>query len=301
MTKNTLIVIAGPTAVGKTAFAIALAKKLNTVILSADSRQFYKEISIGTAKPSVQELNEVQHYFINSHSIHDEYNVGKYETEAITLITQLFQNHNELILVGGSGLYVDAVTKGFDKLPDADKDVREKITTLLNNEGIEALQNLLKKLDFDYYKKVDLNNPQRLSRAIEVCLTTGKTYSSFRQGNKKERSFNIIKIGLNIEREKLYQQINNRVDTMIEQGLLDEVKQLLPYQHLNSLQTVGYKELFDYLNNKTDLNIATDIIKQNTRNFAKRQLTWFRKDTSIHWFEPNDFENIFDFLQTKLD
>ncbi len=296
MPNKTLIIIAGPTAIGKTALSISLAQQLNTVILSADSRQFYKETSIGTAKPTEKEMKGIKHYFINSHSIQDDYNVGKYETDAIDLITNLFKTCDVLILVGGSGLYIDAITKGFDKLPEADKEIRIKIELIYKQEGIEALQLLLKKLDPEYYKKVDINNPQRLSRALEVCLSTGKPYSRLRRGETKQRNFKTIKIGLNNERSILYERINNRVDKMIESGLLEEVKQLLPFKHLNSLQTVGYKELFDYYDNNIDLKTAIDLIKQNTRNYAKRQLTWFRRDEEIKWFEANEAKKIIEYI-----
>jgi tRNA dimethylallyltransferase len=297
---NHLIIIAGPTAIGKTALSVSLAKKFNTEILSADSRQFFKELNIGTAKPSAEEMQGIPHHFINSNSIKENYNVGKFESEAIELLDVLFQKRNILLLVGGSGLYIDAVCKGFDVLPEADEEVRKKINSTLENEGIEALQELLKKLDPEYYKKVDLQNPQRLSRALEVCITSGKPYSTLREGKIKNRNFNIIKIGLNTSREKLYERINLRVDKMMQEGLLEEVKKLVPYKSANALQTVGYKELFDHLENKTDLNTAVDLIKQNTRRFAKRQLTWFKRDEEMKWFEPDETEKIIEYLSLKL-
>lgn len=300
MLNKSLIVLVGPTAIGKTAASIQIAEAFNCPIVSADSRQFFKEMSIGTAKPSAEEMQGVPHYFIDSHSITDEFNVGKYETEAIALLDTLFQTNDTVILVGGSGLYIDAICKGFDELPEADAEVRTKINSLLEEKGIEALQELLKELDPEYHSKVDLQNPQRMSRALEVCLTTGEPYSALRKGNIKKRDFNIIKIGLNTEREILYERINKRVDIMMQQGLLEEVKKLLPLKHLNALQTVGYKELFDFLENKTDLNTAIDSIKQNTRKFAKRQLTWFRRDEEIKWFEPNQEKEIVTYLTTKL-
>lgn len=300
MPTKSLIVLVGPTAIGKTAASIHIAEAFNCPIVSADSRQFFKEMSIGTAKPSAEEMQGVPHYFIDSHSITDEFNVGKYETEAIALLDTLFKTNDTVLLVGGSGLYIDAICKGFDELPEADAEVRTKINSLLEEKGIEALQELLKELDPEYYSKVDLQNPQRMSRALEVCLTTGEPYSALRKGNIKKRDFNIIKIGLNTEREVLYERINKRVDIMMQQGLLEEVKKLLPQKHLNALQTVGYSELFDFLENKTDLNSAVDSIKQNTRKFAKRQLTWFRRDEEIKWFEPNETEKILQFLKTKL-
>lgn len=296
MPDKTLIVIAGPTAIGKTALSIAIAKEFNTSILSADSRQFFKETSIGTAKPTEEEMQNVPHYFIGSHSIFENYNVGKYETEAIALLEKLFETKDKLILVGGSGLYIDAICKGFDELPEADTEVRNNINSLLKTDGIEGLQNLLKQLDPDYYKKVDLQNPQRLSRALEVCLTTGKPYSTFREGVIKKRNFKIIKTGINTSRELLYERINTRVDEMMKKGLLEEVKGLQVHKQLNALQTVGYKELFDHLEKGTDLNSAVELIKQNTRNFAKRQLTWFRRDKEIKWFEPNEVREIIDHI-----
>lgn len=297
MSKKTLLVIAGPTAVGKTALSIALAQHYQCPVISADSRQFFREMTIGTAKPQPEEMQDVPHYFINSHSITDDYNVGKYETEAIALIEQLFQQHNILILTGGSGLYINAVCKGFDVLPEANPEVRNKIDTLYKEKGIAALQAQLKQLDSDYYNQVDLQNPQRLSRAIEVCLTAGIPYSTLRKGKAASRNFNTIKIGLNTSRELLYERINKRVDDMMQQGLPDEVKSLLRYKHLNALQTVGYKELFDYFDSKTDLRTAVELIKQNTRRFAKRQLTWFNKDEEIKWFEPQQLKEIISYIE----
>jgi tRNA dimethylallyltransferase len=300
MSTKSLIVIAGPTAIGKTALSIAVAKELQCAIISADSRQFFKEMSIGTAKPTPYEMENVPHYFIDSHSVTEDYNVGKYETDVIALLENLFQTSDVAILVGGSGLYIDAVCRGFDNLPEADSEIRNKIKLIHDQEGIERLQKLLKELDIDYYNKVDLQNPQRLSRALEVCLATGKPYSTLREGKTKKRNFNIIKIGLTTSREVLYERINKRVDTMMEAGLLDEVKSLQAYKQLNALQTVGYKELFDHLENKTDLTTAVDLIKQNTRKFAKRQLTWFRRDAEIKWFEPDELINITNFISTGL-
>ncbi len=295
-----LITLVGPTAIGKTALSIQLAAIFNTEIISADSRQFYKEMSIGTAKPNLTEMQGITHHFINSHSISDDYNVGKFETEAIEVLNTLFEKNNVVIMIGGSGLYIDAVCNGLDELPEANEEVRNKISLMLKNEGIEALQILLKKLDIYYYNQVDLNNPQRLSRALEVCLTTGKTYSSLREGKNKKRNFTIIKIGMNTSRERLYENINKRVDLMVEQGLVDEVKSLLPYQEKNALQTVGYKELFDYFNNKIELSKAIELIKQHTRNFAKRQLTWFKRDETIKWFEPTEIEMVKEYLYKEI-
>jgi tRNA dimethylallyltransferase len=298
LTKH-LIVIAGPTAIGKTALGVQLAKQFNTDVISADSRQFFREMSIGTAKPSLEEMQGVTHHFINSHSISEPYNVGKFETEAIALLDELFKSKDIVVMVGGSGLYIDAVCKGFDELPEADEALRTKIDSMLENEGIQSLQHLLKELDPVYYSQVDLNNPQRLSRALEVCLTSGKPYSTLREGKSKKRNFEIIKISLNTSREILYDRINKRVDQMMEHGLLDEVKKLIPFKTANALQTVGYKELFDYLENKTDLKTAIELIKQNTRKFAKRQLTWFKRDTEMKWFEPDQAGEIVDYVTSR--
>ncbi len=298
MSKKKLIVIVGPTAIGKTALSIALAKTYNCPVVSADSRQFFKEMNIGNAKPTNVKMLGIPHYFINSHHITDDYNVGKYETEAIALLEKLFQNNEKIILVGGSGLYINAVCKGFDELPEADLQIRNKINILFQTKGIEGVQALLKELDIDYDNKVDLQNPQRISRALEVCLTTDLPYSAFRKGKIKKRNFTSIKIGLNMSRKVLYERINQRVDEMMLNGLLEEVKSLQKHKHLNALQTVGYKELFAHLENKIDLPSAIELIKQNTRRFAKRQLTWFNKDKEIKWFEPDKVKEIIDYLKT---
>lgn len=257
-------------------------------------------MSIGTAKPTAEEMDGVKHYFIDSLSITDSYNVGKYETEVITLLEELFKKHEQVIIVGGSGLYINAICNGIDNLPEADTATRKKVENILKTEGIASLQKLLKSLDPTYYEKVDKNNPQRLSRAVEVCLSTGKTYSSLRTGTKIKRNFNIIKIGLNSARDLLYERINARVDIMMQNGLLNEVEALLPNKHLNALQTVGYKELFSYLEKEIDLETAVGLIKQNTRRFAKRQLTWFRKDEDIEWFQTDEVEAIVKNINNKL-
>jgi tRNA dimethylallyltransferase len=282
----TLLVITGPTAIGKTGLAIELAQRLQTEILSADSRQFFREMSIGTAKPNPAELESAPHHFINNLSIHDDYNAGRYETEAISLLNRLFEKHPIVILCGGSGMYIDAVCKGFDALPDIGEQHRADLNTLFQSEGIAALQSLLLKHDPDHYHVVDLNNPHRLIRALEITLATGIPYSTFRKGEGKKRNFNTLKIGLGTDRNMLYTRINARVDRMMEDGLLEEVRRLFPFRHLNALHTVGYKELFDHLEGKLNLPDAIDLIKQNTRRFSKRQLTWFRKDESIIWMDP---------------
>jgi tRNA dimethylallyltransferase len=286
-TTKTLIVIAGPTAVGKTAVSIKLAQQLHTEIVSADSRQFYREMSIGTAKPNDEELAAVKHHFINSNSIAEKFSVGDYEKQCLQLLDKLFETHDKVVLVGGSGLFIQAITKGFDNLPVADTAIREQLNTELAEKGIQFLQERLKSADPDYYKQVDLNNPQRLIRALEVFESTGKPFSSYRKAVINKRPFRVIEIGLDLPREILYDRINRRVDIMANEGLVEEVRLLLPYRHLNALNTVGYSELFDYFDGKFGLDTAVALIKQNTRRFAKRQLTWFRKDKEVKWLMAN--------------
>jgi tRNA dimethylallyltransferase len=285
---KTLVVIAGPTASGKTAAAIELARHFKTVIVSADSRQFYREMSTGTAKPSEEELAAVKHYFINSHSITETFTAGDYEKQCLYLLNDLFQTHDIVILVGGSGLFIKAVCEGFDEFPDPKPGLRDKLNTEFVEKGIGYLQEKLKMVDPEYHNQVDLNNPQRIIRALEVFETTGKPYSSYRISVTNKRPFKVVKFGLNLSRETLYQRINQRVDDMVLQGLVDEVKSLLPYRHLNALNTVGYSELFDYFDGKTGLTAAIELIKQNTRRFAKRQLTWFGKDKEILWLSADN-------------
>lgn len=294
--QKTLIVVVGPTAIGKTELAIQLAKFYQTEVISADSRQFFKEMHIGTAKPSNEELASVPHHFIDSHSVKTLFSTGDFEIEALKLMSELFQNHNVLVMVGGSGLYIDAVCKGLDDLPEIDLNIREQLNNKLAEEGLEAIKKQLQDLDPEYYAKVDQANPQRMIRGLEVVLSTGQKLSSFLTASKKTRPFNIVKIGLNTDRALLYDRINKRVDLMMEAGQLDEAKNLLPYRQYNALNTVGYNELFDYLEGKTDLVTAVDMIKQNTRRFAKRQLTWFRRDENTVWFEPNQIDEIIKYL-----
>lgn len=284
----TLIVVAGPTASGKTAAAIQLANYFNTVVVSADSRQFYSEMSIGTAKPNPSELAAVPHYFINSHSITDSFSVGDFEKQCLRLLDELFKVHHVIILAGGSGLYIKAVTEGFDDLPGADTRIRGRLNSELAEKGIFALQERLKLVDPVYFNEVDISNPQRLIRALEVYEATGQPFSSYRTATTNTRPFHIVKLALDMDREQLYTRINNRVDVMIEQGLVHEVKTLLPYRPLNALNTVGYSEIFDHFDGKIDLPTAIAAIKQNTRRFAKRQLTWFRKDKEIIWLNAAD-------------
>ncbi len=287
MNKN-LIVIIGPTAIGKTSLSIALAKYFDCEIISADSRQFYKEMSIGTAAPSPEELSQAKHHFIKHRSIEDDYSVGDFEKEALEKLEELFKDHTHAILVGGSGLYIDAVTKGLDNFPEVDTTIRKKLQETYNNKGLEPLQQRLKALDPMYYEKVDLQNTQRVLRALEVCVSSGQPYSSFLTKPSKKRPFNTIRIGITADRQLIYDRINQRVDTMIKEGLIDEVKSLYNYKSLNALNTVGYKEIFKHLDGEWELDFAISEIKKNTRRFAKRQLTWFRKDTEIEWFDSKE-------------
>jgi tRNA dimethylallyltransferase len=294
----TLIVVAGPTAVGKTAAAIKLAQHFNTVVVSADSRQFFREMSIGTAKPDESELAAVKHYFINSHSISESFSVGDFEKQGLAILDELFKTHDKVILAGGSGLYIKAICEGFDDLPVADVSVREKLNQQLEDEGIATLQEKLKQVDPDYYAEVDLNNPQRIIRALEVFETSGKAFSSYRNATINKRRFNIIKLALDMPREKLYERINLRVDIMVKQGLVEEAKSLLPHRELNALNTVGYSELFDHFDGKISLDEALLLIKQNTRRFAKRQLTWFRKGKDFIWFDAGAPDVIAQMIKT---
>tara|TARA_B110000263_G_scaffold46467_1_gene38553 strand:+ start:4884 stop:5789 length:906 start_codon:yes stop_codon:yes gene_type:complete len=290
--KKNLIVIAGPTAIGKTSLSIKLAKKLKTEIISCDSRQFYKELSIGTAVPSEDELKKIQHHFIQNLSIKEGYNIGEFEKDAILKIESLFKKYNNVILVGGSGLYIDAVCKGIDILPDISKKIRENLNIQYKKNGLAWLQNEVKELDPEYFEYVDTKNPQRLMRSLETYTASGKKISSLHKKKDKKRDFNIIKIGLEIDRELLYRKINSRVDKMINDGLIEEAKDLIKYRHYNALNTVGYKELFDFLDGNSNLETAIEKIKQNTRRLAKRQITWFKRDKSINWFTIDEYQEI---------
>lgn len=288
MDKKTLIIIAGPTASGKTAFAIELAKALNTVILSADSRQFYKEMSIGTAAPTEEELSQAKHYFVHHISIEDKYDVADYEREAIQLLDELFKTHDTVIMTGGSGLFIDAVCNGIDTMPDVQPEIREKVQKLFDEGGLKALQDEVQRLDPEYFAIVDQQNPRRLQRALEVCCQTGKPFSSFRSGSTIQRDFEIKKYALLWDRQVLIERIDKRVDMMMEQGLLEEAKALYPQRHLNALNTVGYKELFAYFDGQCTLEEAVEQIKIHTRQYAKRQMTWLRKDNSYTWIMPDE-------------
>ena len=291
-----LVVIAGPTAVGKTDVAIQLAKLFSTEIISADSRQFYREMYIGTAKPDQFQLDEVKHHFVGQLSIHDYYNVSNFENEALLLLKTLFLQNNIVFMVGGSGLYIDAVCRGIDDFPDPKPELRSYLKGVYQDEGIVKLQEMLLHLDPEYLATVDVNNPNRLLRALEVCHTTGKKFSEQRLNSSKTRDFQIIKIGLNLPRPELFSRIELRVDQMIEKGLVDEVKSLLPFRHLNALNTVGYKEIFDFLDSKITLEQAIVNIKTNTRRYAKRQLTWFKRTDEFTWFEPSQVNEITNYL-----
>ena len=297
MNSKNLIIIAGPTASGKTAFSIELAKALDTVILSADSRQFYKDMSIGTAAPTEEELRQVKHYFVHHISIEDKYDVADYERDAITLLDELFKTHDAIVMTGGSGLFIDAVCNGIDAMPDVKPEIRDKAQRLYDKGGLKALKDEVQRLDPDYFASVDQQNPRRLQRALEVCYQTEKPFSSFRSGNAAQRNFGLKKYALLWDRQALIHRIDRRVDLMMEQGLLDEVKSLYPKRHLNALNTVGYKELFAYLDGDDTLGNAIEQIKIHTRQYSKRQMTWLRKDTSYQWVTTDDLEEVI--RQTK--
>ena len=289
---KTLIVIAGPTASGKTAFAIKVAKTLDTVILSADSRQFYKEMSIGTAAPTEEELNQVKHYFVHHISVEDKYDVADYEHDVIQLLNELFKTHDAVIMTGGSGLFIDAVCNGIDAMPDVQPEIRGKVEKLYQDKGLHGMQEALQRLDPDYYAIVDQQNPRRLQRALEVCYQTGMPFSSFRSGNTAQRDFEIKKYALLWDRQQLIERIDRRVDMMVEQGLLDEAKALYPKRDLNALNTVGYKELFAYFDGSSTFKEAVEQIKIHTRQYAKRQMTWLRKDNSYQWITTEEIDKV---------
>ncbi|QIH36306.1 tRNA (adenosine(37)-N6)-dimethylallyltransferase MiaA [Sphingobacterium sp. DR205] len=298
--KKTLIAIVGPTAVGKTAMAISLAQYFKTEIISADSRQFYREMSIGTAKPDAKELAAAPHHFINSHSISQDYSAGDFEREALLRLNELFRQHDVVIMVGGSGLFVRALCEGLDDLPKAGEEVRERLNNEMAQLGIEKMKERLNAIDPVYYQVADVDNPQRVVRALEVFEATGKPMSFYHKKDVDKRPFDILTIGLNMERSQLYARINLRVDRMMETGLLEEVKSLIPFRSKPALLTVGYAELFDYLDGNISLGDAVDKIKQNSRRYAKRQITWFKKYGDTVWFQPTETGDIIDFIQAKL-
>lgn len=298
--RGTLIVVVGPTGSGKSALAVELAKHYGAPIISTDSRQFYRGLPIGTAQPTAEEQTAAKHYFIADREVEDDFNCGKYEAEALALLDKLFTEYNYVVAVGGSGLYIQALCNGMDDLPDADPALRKKLKQLMEDEGVTALAKELSQLDPAYAEKADLCNPARVMRALEVCLTTGKPYSEQRSGRVAKRPFRIVKIGTDMPRDVLYERINRRVDMMIEEGLIEEARNVYPKRHLNALQTVGYREMFDYFDSKSTLEEAIELIKRNSRRYAKRQLTWFRRDTEIGWYSPNDIEGIVKFIDDKI-
>jgi tRNA dimethylallyltransferase len=297
---KTLIILLGPTGVGKTSLSIGIAEHFATEIISCDSRQIYREMSIGTAVPDSNTLERIKHHFVHSHSIHDYYNASKYEMEVLGKLESLFEKFDVIVMTGGSMLYIDAVCNGIDDLPEVDAELRDSLIKRMNNEGIESLRSELRFLDPVYYNEVDLRNPKRILHALEICLMTGKAYSSFRTNQPKARKFNILKIGLNRERSDLYSRINKRVDEMFNEGLVEEARRLYPYRHLNSLNTVGYRELFNYFDNNISLEEAKEKIKSNSRKYARKQLTWFTRDSTINWFSPPNENDIISFLNLQL-
>jgi len=298
---KTLIVLTGPTAVGKTAVSLDIAKHFGIPVINADSRQIFKELKIGTARPTETEMQEVRHYFVGTLSIDDYYSASLYEQQVLELLDKEFQSHDYALLSGGSMMYIDAVCDGIDDIPTIDDNTRALMKQRLKEEGLEALVEELKRLDPEYYEIVDRQNPRRVVHALEICVMTGKTYTSFRKRSKKERPFRIIKIGLDRPREELYNRINARVDKMMSDGLLDEVKALYPEKELNALNTVGYKELFDYLDGRWPLKEAVERIKGNTRRYARKQLTWYKKDEQIRWFHPDDKHSIINFISKDYE
>lgn len=300
MRKKVLVVLTGPTGIGKTAVGIRLARYFNTEILSSDSRQIFKELSIGTAVPSQSELRLVKHHFIHSHSIYENYNASKFEFEALKKLDDIFQKNNMVIMVGGSMLYIDAVCKGIDSIPDADPEIRKNLKVQLEKEGIESLRLQLKKLDPEYYQVVDLKNPARIIHALEICLTSGKTFTSFRSNLEKQRPFKIIKIGLDCDREVLHGHINDRVDKMIKTGLEEEARSVYNQKNLTSLNTVGYREFFSFFDGEISKEKAIELIKRNSRRYARKQLTWFRRDEKMTWFQPNQTTDIIQFIEKQI-
>jgi tRNA dimethylallyltransferase len=297
--KSTLIAVVGPTAVGKTKLAIDLAIQFKTEIISADARQVFREMTIGTAKPTADELSHAKHHFVDSHSIHDAFDAAAFAEVAMAKIIELHKNHDWVVLCGGSGLYIKALLEGFDEMPEVKAGTRDVLNLLYQQKGITALQEELEASDPDYYNVVDKQNPQRLIRALEVTRSSGKPYSSFRKKSPKEIPFHVIKIGLELPREELNARIDSRMDAMIAWGLFDEAKALYPLRHLNALQTVGYQEIFGFFDGQYDQAEAIRLLKQNSRHYAKRQLTWFKKDKEVQWFRPNEFENIVQYIHEK--
>ncbi len=301
MLNKTCIVILGPTAAGKTKLSLQLAEHFKTDIISADSRQCYRELHIGVAKPAASDLKKIKHYFINTHSIQEEMNAGRFEAYALQSVAEIFEQHDTAIMVGGTGLYIKAFCKGMDDMPEVKEEVRQWIRQQYGILGISWLQEMLRQHDPVFYSKGEMRNPQRMMRALEVKLSSGKSVLELHSLPQKPRRFAIISIGIELPRKSIYHNINKRVDDMMEEGLLEEATALYPYRHLNALQTVGYTELFDYIDAKCTLQKAVDAIKKNTRHYAKRQLTWFKKDESIHWFSPHDVKSIINFIEEQTN
>ena len=293
---KTLIVIVGPTGVGKTALCLEVAERLGTFIINADSRQIFSDIPIGTAAPTAEEQKRVKHFFVGKLHINDYYNASMFENDVIKLLDKLFGEKDNIIMSGGSMMYVDAVCNGIDDIPSVNENIRQQVKSLYEADGLDIIKEKLNKLDPEYFEIVDKNNPKRVIHALEICLSTGKTYTSFRTNTKKERNFRIIKIGLNRDRDELYSRIDKRVDLMIENGLMEEAQQMYPYKELNSLNTVGYKELFNYFDGKCTLDEAIFKIKSNTHKYCRKQLTWFKRDKDIHWFNPDNVEEIIKYI-----
>ena len=300
MNTKTLIVIVGPTGSGKTDLSIRVAEHYACPIISTDSRQFYRGIPIGTAQPDNEQLERVEHHFIASHELTDDFNCGAYEVAALKRLKELFYKHDTVVAVGGSGLYVKALCEGMDDLPEVEPALRQQLSDRLKREGLEALAEQLRELDPTFYEVVDRKNPARVLRALEGCIATGKPYSALRTGVKRERPFNIVKIGVTMERAVLYERIDRRVDIMVEAGLEQEARKVYPLRHLNSLQTVGYREMFDYFDGSISRDEAIELIKRNSRRYAKRQLTWFGRDGEIEWFLPSETEKIVEYIDSKV-
>lgn len=298
--KKYLLVLLGPTGVGKTEISLNIAEFYGCPIVSSDSRQFYRELKIGTAAPNDDQLSSVKHYFIGSHSIFDEYNAGQYELDVIDLLKKLFLENDVVLLVGGSMMYIDAVCNGIDDIPNVDAKTREFWKREYEEKGLEYIQNELLRLDPKHYQEVDLQNYKRVMHALEICTITGKPYSDVRTGLRKTRDFDIVKIGFNRPRPELYDRINQRVEIMMEEGLLEEAKHFFEFRHLNTLNTVGYKEIYDFLDGRWPLDFAVNMIQQDSRRYAKRQLTWFNRDKEIQWFHPDNENEIFEYLQSKI-
>ena len=298
--RGTLIVVVGPTGSGKSALAVTLAQHYHAPIISTDSRQLYRGMAIGTAQPTAEELATVKHYFIADREVEDDFNCGRYEVEALQLLDKLFADNDYVVAVGGSGLYIQALCDGMDNLPEADDKVRAQLKSRLEDDGLETLAEELSRLDPVYAKEVDICNPARVMRALEVCITTGRPYSEQRSGERVERPFNIVKIGTDMPREELYDRINRRVDMMVADGLVGEARAMYPKRHLNALQTVGYREIFDHFDGKCSLEESIELIKRNSRRYAKRQMTWFRRDERVGWFSPKDVDKIIEYINSSI-